>query len=103
MQQDKEKWIEEVLNSTAGMRPATPPVGRFEQIRDKAYSLGRVTRTIPITTLSAAAACLLILIALNFTLLDRYNPSANGEVVDTEASVQDIVDYYELGSNRTSL
>jgi hypothetical protein len=103
MQQAKDKWIEEVLNSTAGMRSATPPVGRFEQIRDKAYGLARASRTIPLTTLSAAAACLLILIALNFTLLDRYGPSAEGEVVNTEASVQDIVDYYELGSNSTSL
>jgi hypothetical protein len=101
MKPEKDKWVEEVLNSTGGMQPARPRKDLYGKL-----SLGRAVgsaRRIPLGVISAAAACLLILFGLNITLVRNYAENGTGERQSAEASVQDIIDYYELGSNNAGI
>lgn len=97
MKQEKNKWLEEVLNSTEGMHTAEPPAGMFERIMDRAKRPG-VVRTISLSTLSAAAACLLILLSLNLMALKGHDRSSNAN-----APVQDLAEYYDLNPDNYGL
>lgn len=103
MMQDKSKWVEEVLESTQGMAPASPRADLYGQLKAK---LGKETpkvRLISLGAVSAAAACLVVLFTLNIKAVSHYRTAAAGAVQTEDASVTDIVDYYELGSNNTGL
>lgn len=103
MMQDKSKWVEEVLESTTGMSPATPRADLYGQLKAKLGKEMPKARLISLQMVSAAAACLLVLFALNLKVIDRYAGAENHEVRSEEASVEDIVDYYQLGGNNVGL
>jgi len=104
MKQDKGKWVEDVLNSTTGIAPVSPRADLYDQIKAKlGRQLPKVKR-IPLIALPAAAACLLVLFALNLRAVSKYvNTSSTTGEVSTETTVEDIVDYYDLGSNNVGL
>lgn len=103
MVQDKSKWVEEVLESTTGMAPATPRTDLYGQLKAKLGKEMPKVRLISLQMVSAAAACLLVLFALNLKAIDRYAGAETQEVRSEEASVEDIVDYYQLGGNNVGL
>ncbi|MGK4567963.1 hypothetical protein [Flavobacterium sp. 3HN19-14] len=63
---EKQNWIEEVLNSTNGMRQATPDESLFLKVQNRI----RNRETVPAKWLWTAAASFLLLLALNFTMLN---------------------------------
>lgn len=68
---DKERWIEDVLNSTKGMRRASPGAALFAGIAtENAMRLSAKARPIPGKLWAAAAA---ILLALNIGSVIYYN------------------------------
>lgn len=103
MIQDKSKWVEEVLESTAGMAPATPRADLYGQLKARLGKEMPKPGLISLQMVSAAAACLLVLFALNLEAIDRYAGAGAQEVRSEEASVEDIVDYYQLGGNNVGL
>jgi hypothetical protein len=103
MMQDKSKWVEEVLESTQGMASASPRADLYGQLKAKLGKEKPRVRLISLGAVSAAAACLLVLFTLNIKAVSRYNTAETVEVRGEDASVTDIVDYYELGSNNTGL
>src|SRR4051812_46510349 len=103
MMQDKSKWVEEVLDSTRGMAPATPRADLYGQLKAKLGKDLPKVRRISLGVMSAAAACLLVLLGLNIRVMSKYAKAESAETQSDEASVKDIVDYYELGSNKVGL
>lgn len=103
MMQDKSKWVEEVLESTRGMAPASPRADLYGQLNTRLGKEMPKARLISLQMVSAAAACLLVLFALNLKAIDRYANAATEETQNDEASVGDIVDYYQLGGNNVGL
>lgn len=92
-----------MLNSTEGMQAARPGKELYGQLRNR---LGRTlpkAHRIPLSIISAAAACLLILLGLNITLVRNYAKAETEELQEENGTVQDIIDYYELGSNNVGL
>ena len=59
---NKKKWIDEVLNSTAGMKRAQPGAHLYEQITAKLGRPQPVTVSFPVKRWAAAA---ILLLALN--------------------------------------
>lgn len=60
---EKETWIDQVLKSTDGIKPAVPNAQLFQQI------LERIEEKIPMRWVWMAAASLLLLVALNVKLV----------------------------------
>ena len=92
MKPETNKWIDEVLESTAGMDPARSPKDMFDNILSIARR--QPVRTISLATLSAAAACLLILFSANFIALKGHQG-----VVQEPAQVGSLAEYYDLGTS----
>ena len=103
MMQDKSKWLEEVLESTRGMAPAKPRADLYGQIMARLDKEMPNARLISLQMVSAAAACLLVLFALNLKAISQYANAQTEEVQSEEASIGDIVDYYQLGGNNVGL
>jgi hypothetical protein len=62
---EKEKWIENVLNSTSGITPVTPAADLFSRIQQRIQQENKVSPK----TLWLVAASILILVMLNFSVL----------------------------------
>lgn len=103
MMQEKSKWVEEVLDSTQGIAPAHPRTDLYGQLKARLGKEMPKVRLISLEVMSAAAACLLGLFALNIRAVNKYAAHQSKEVQGGDASVTDIIDYYELGSNNTGL
>jgi|ERR1043165_4907547 hypothetical protein len=90
----KDIWIEEVLYSTDGMQQVMPRSAVYEKIRNRVAGYKAAARAIPFTTVSAVAACLLVLMAINFATVTTHKQSfARGD------AAQEIARYYDLESN----
>lgn len=102
MNQEQDKWIEEVLQSTAGMEPVRPRPDVYGRIASR---LGEEmpAKRVSLVMLTAAAACLLVLLTLNLKVLDYYHTAETEDTSPTDATVGDIIDYYELGGNTAGL
>jgi hypothetical protein len=92
MKPETNKWIDEVLDSTAGMEPARSPKDMFDNIMNMARR--QPVRTISLATLSAAAACLLILFSANFIALRGHRDGAQ-----EPSQVGSLAEYYDLGTS----
>ncbi len=103
MMQDKSKWVEEVLESTRGMASASPRADLYEQLKSKLGKEMPKARLISLKMVSAAAACLLLLFTLNLATINQYANAETEGTQNEEASVEDIVDYYQLGGNNVGL
>ena len=104
MKQRKDIWVEEVLNSTDGMVSANPREGTYAAIQSR---LGRELakgRRIPLGVMSAAVACLLVLFAVNIKVVSGYaNTETEETTEETGAVMEDLIEYYELGSNSVGI
>lgn len=102
MKQDNTKWVDEVLESTAGMSSARPRADLYQQIQARLGKKLPVKR-ISLGVMTAAAAGLLALLAINIKAIVNYSTETVEVSQEGDASVADIVDYYELGSNNIGL
>lgn len=104
MKQDKDIWVEEVLSSTEGMGSARPRTDLYDKIKDRLVRDLPKGRRIPLGVMSAAAACLLVLVALNITAITKYTRAEETQIEDGQgAGTAELIEYYDLGSNNTGL
>ena len=92
MEPEKNKWVEEVLDSTAGMEPARSATDIFKQIMTAARK--QPVKVVSLSALSAAAACLLILLSLNFFAIRGHERAQ-----EQEAPAQSLAEYYDFGTS----
>lgn len=95
--ENRHTWIEEVLNSTEGMSRAQPSGKVFASIEQRLNNARELVRKVPVRTVLAAAASILILLAANvFILTDvQVEKSSTPQKDETEA----IIKYYDLTDN----
>ena len=79
---NKEKWINEVLESTRGMQRATPPPCLYDKV---AVSLDRPDRTVILGSAKQWVAAAILLIALNVSSI-IYSLAQNKKPETTVAS-----------------
>ena len=90
---DKNKWIEEVLNSTEGMSKAVPERDLFVGIEQK---LKRGNKNIvPLRTVSLVAASILLLVAVNVAML-LSGDDKGSSVVAQQPNQETMAAYYGL-------
>jgi hypothetical protein len=79
---DKEKWIDEVMSSTAGMSRANPDTDLFNRISSK-LNVPQVVKSTPLPVKQWAAAAILLL-ALNVgSILYYRNQHTHAEATET--------------------
>ncbi len=88
-QPDKNKWIDEAINSFEGSERAEPSAFLFGKIADRLSERTVKGRIIPLRTVSVAAACILLLVVLNILLLNKQNKTS-------DRSIQEVANYYQL-------
>jgi len=88
-QKDKNKWVDEVINSLDGAERAEPNTALFEKIARGLSEPITIGRVIPLRTVSLAAACILLLLLLNVLLLNKHS-------VGSDKSMQEVANYYQL-------
>ncbi|MDI1255783.1 MAG: hypothetical protein PSV16_06760 [Flavobacterium sp.] len=64
---ERENWTNEIINSTDGMQKAIPTDILFLKIQNEI----RIRKSVPAKWLWAAAASFLLLLALNFSMLNK--------------------------------
>lgn len=93
-QQDKNRWLNEVMNSLEGMQPAHADGRLFEKIEQQldVRRTNNGAKVIPLRTVSFAAACILLLIAINcFTLVKKRR-------IQQHKGLQEVAEYYQLNN-----
>ena len=93
---EKNKWIEEIIGSAGNAHRAHPPADLFHKIEQKLAGTLTVVRTIPLRTVSVAAASILLLAALNILVTLKSNqakPQYKGD------GMQQVAEYYGLTDN----
>ena len=98
-QKDENKWVEDVLNSMEGVekaRPAEDLYGKIERRIAVPFTKGR---TISLTTFSAAAASIVLLIVLNMMALTG-NRKQDNRIQDEVSSV---ARYYDITNESEGL
>ena len=88
-QQDKNKWVDEVMRSLDGSTSAEPNAFLFGKIENRLSKPVMKARVVSLRTVSLAAACILLLVLLNVLLLSKQQKN-------TDKSMQEIASYYEL-------
>lgn len=78
---EKEKWIENILNSTNGITPVTPSTDLFSKIQQKI----KKQDTISAKTLWLVAASIAALVLLNVSII---NSKSNGTKYATTAYLE---------------
>jgi hypothetical protein len=73
MNTGKEQWIDDILNSTAGMQRAQAPASMRDTIYGRIQQ-ARVIRMVPLKKVWLAAASVLLLMSLNFYILRSGRP-----------------------------
>lgn len=94
----KNKWVDDVLDSMAGSERAMPDEGMFILVEKKIYKTVPGGRVIPINLVSAAAACILLLIAINI-----YTATSNMHQHIERTSddlVTELVKYYDITNDK---
>lgn len=92
-QKDENRWVEDVLNSMEGAakaRPAEDLYGKIERRIAVPFTKGR---TISLTTFSAAAASIVLLILLNMMALTGNSRKQDNGMQDEVSSV---AHYYDI-------
>ena len=94
IQRDKQQWIDQVMNSLDNLPPATPARDLYSRIEQEIKE-GRKDREriIPLRTVSAAAAVLLILLAANYLSLFGKHDRAKTDTMDA------VTRYYDLNND----
>lgn len=92
-QKDENRWVEDVLNSMEGAakaRPAEDLYGKIERRISVPFTKGR---TISLTTFSAAAASIVLLIILNMMALTGNSRKQDNGMQD---GVSSVARYYDI-------
>lgn len=92
----KDKWIDKVMESTANMQQAVPQDSLFYKIEQKVSNTVSYARTVPLRTVSLAAASIVLLVAVNLYMLRNDTQKSN---VNEQSGVETIVEYYGLNDN----
>lgn len=99
-QKDENRWVEDVLNSMEGAakaRPAEDLYGKIERRMAVPFTKGR---TISLTTFSAAAASIVLLIVLNMMALTGNSRKYDNGRQDELSSV---ASYYDITNETEGL
>lgn len=93
---EKDKWIDGIMDSFDGLERATPPGTLLHKIEQKLAGSISYARTIPMRTVSLAAASILLLLAVNFYML-REQPATDRA---NKSGVEAVIEYYGLDNNQ---
>jgi hypothetical protein len=86
MEAEKNRWIEETMDSFLGKQEVEPPARLYSKIMDKVSRRG-MRKRIPVYTVSAAAAVVFILISFNvYSLLKLGSISEPGSALSSASS-----------------
>lgn len=95
MENNREKrWLDDVMDSTDGMRRASPLDSLFHKIEQKLEQGAAYAKRVPLTTVSMAAASIALLICLNVTMLKNSRGAA--EQTKESEPVETVIAYYGL-------
>lgn len=86
----KEIWVEEAMGSIDNIQRAAPLRNLYTSIE---HRLHNISRRVPLKTVGMAAACMLLLLAVNFLLLSQ---PVHKKHTDHADEVQQVVEYYGL-------
>lgn len=90
---DKNKWIDDVMNSTDGMSRATPRDGLLRKIEQRMEEGVIYAKQVPMRTVSLAAASIVLLVAVNIALLNTRPVSGKSQ---KNTPIETVVEYYGL-------
>lgn len=93
----KERWIEEVLDSTKGIKRARPKADLFAKIEQRIRKVE--AKIIPLRRLQIAAAAAVVLMVLNVVTLSQYVDSTKNEaseLTEIEKSNQPLISNFNL-------
>ena len=93
---NKEKWVEEVLNSIEGSTKAIPSERLYTALEKRLTIPVSKGRVISIKIVSAAAACIILLISVNIYVLQKQITPGKAE----SNQLQDIVRYYDITNDK---
>ncbi|KAA3641624.1 MAG: hypothetical protein DWQ02_00205 [Bacteroidetes bacterium] len=94
MKSEKEKWVNSVMGSLAGLQRAKPGPDLFAKIEREI--VGQEGKIISMSQLRVAAAAAILLLAINVFLLNRY---AKSETTSTSEWVSEVDSDEQLISN----
>lgn len=89
--------INEILNSLEGMQPARPHASLYAKIEKRVNDGVAIVKTVPLSRVSLAAACILLLVVVN--LLVASKPTRNQNQTPQKDAMQQVADYYGLTDN----
>ncbi|XZF13162.1 hypothetical protein ACTHGU_15350 [Chitinophagaceae bacterium MMS25-I14] len=93
-QEDKHQWVESVINSVKDLPPAEPGRDLFPGIEQRIKIVTLRGRVVPLRTVSAVAAALLVLLAFNyFTVSHKKLPGK------APSGTQEIIQFYQLNDD----
>jgi hypothetical protein len=92
----KNEWVENVLNSTEGYLPATPPDGLYRILEQRINIPVGKGRVISMNWVSAAAACVLLLISVNVYMANRHTTISKHQT----DQVNELVQYYDITNDK---
>ena len=90
---DKEQWVDDALEQAQQMGRALPPDSLFRKIEQKLAEGVQYAKTVPVRTVSLAAAAIALLVVLNYYVLQ--NPKQQ----QSAGGVDDVIEYYGLNDN----
>ncbi len=101
-QKDENRWVEDVLNSMEGAAKASPAEDLYGKIERRIAVPFTKGRTISLTTFSAAAASIVLLIVLNMMALtgnSRIRMYDNGR----QDELSSVANYYDITNESEGL
>lgn len=91
-QEDKNRRIEDTLNSLDGLNKAEPSAYLFDKITYRIQQPRIKAAVIPFSMVTAAAACVLLLVMLNIATINKQHKA-------TSSAMQEVANYYHLTNN----
>jgi hypothetical protein len=89
--------INEILNSLEGMQPARPNASLYATIEQRIASGYVAARTIPLSRVSIAAACILLLVVINVLVASKHTGSMHN--MPKQDAAEHVAEYYGLTDN----
>ena len=93
---EKDNWIEDVLNSMDGAAKAVPGNDLLGRIENRILLPVYKGKTISLTAVSAAAACILILLTLNIYFATRHKTNLG----NNKDEIRELVQYYDITNDK---
>jgi len=95
MQQRRNSDTERILHSLDGMERASAPSHLFHKIEQRLHTIIEKGRTVPLRTVSLAAASLLLLAAINILMISHSHKAKQPK----GDAMQQLVNYYGLNED----